>query len=260
MKNTALITGASSGIGRELARIHAENGGDLVIVARRQAALETLKQELEAAHNIKVLVLPKDLTNPAASQQIYDELQSAQIEVKYLMNNAGFGGVGKFHEREWKQDKAMIQLNITALTELCRLFLPDFVARNEGRILNVSSTASFAPGPLQAVYYASKAYVRSFTNAITQEVADTNVTVTNLMPGATATEFGKTSGMDKTSLFHHTVSARSVAQAGYTAMMKGQLDIISGLSWSQRITIALIPFIPKKMLLQQIYKLQQTED
>ena len=176
-----------------------------------------------------------------------------------MINNAGFGGLGKFHERKLQDDLNMINLNISALTALTHHFLQDFVARNEGKILNVSSTASLLPGPLQAVYYATKAYVTSFSNALAGELHDTNVTVSNLMPGATETEFAKVSGMEKTELFDKTVSARSVAEDGYNAMIKGQLDVISGLKTSQKIMMSMIPFTPKRMILSQVRKMQEVK-
>ncbi|HSH19643.1 MAG TPA: SDR family NAD(P)-dependent oxidoreductase, partial [Draconibacterium sp.] len=143
---TALITGASTGIGKELAIIHAEKGGDLIIVARSKAKLENLKTELEQKYSVKIMIIAKDLGKPEAPKEIYDEVKKSGVEVNYLINNAGFGGIGKFHERDWNQDLAMINLNIVALTALTRMFLPDFVSRNEGKILNVSSTASLMPG------------------------------------------------------------------------------------------------------------------
>ncbi|NOQ26700.1 MAG: SDR family NAD(P)-dependent oxidoreductase [Bacteroidales bacterium] len=257
MKNVALITGASSGIGKDLAFIHAEQKGDLVIVARRQAELEALKSEIEKKYGVEVKIIVKDLTKPDAPQEIYNEIKQDGIHIEHLINNAGFGGLGKFHERDWKQDEAMINLNIMALTSLTRIFLPDFVKRNSGQILNVSSTASLMPGPLQAVYFATKAYVTSFSNAIAEELHDTKVTVTALLPGATATEFGKISGMDKTSMFQNTVSARMVAEDGYKAMMKGKLIKVSGLSFSQKLMMSFIPVTPLKMLLKQIRGMQE---
>lgn len=257
MKNVALITGASSGLGKEFATIHASQGADVIIVARRKEKLNSLKKEIENTYGTKVMVIAKDLTLPSAPQEIYDELKAGRIQVDYLINNAGFGGHGKFHERAWEKDLSMINLNVIALTALTRLFLPDFVKRNSGRILNVSSTASFMPGPLQAVYFATKAYVTFFSNAIAEELYDTNITVTNLMPGATETEFAQTSGMDKTDLFQNTVSAHSVAQDGYDGMLKGKLDVVSGLTFSQKIMMKSIPFTPKKMLLKQIRKMQE---
>jgi short-subunit dehydrogenase len=194
MKKTALITGASSGIGKEMAKIHAAKGGDLIVVARRKEKLEALQQEIQQSTSAKVIIMVKDLTEPNAPKEIYEEVQQLGLTVDYLINNAGFGGRGKFHERAWADDLSMIQLNIVALTALTRYFLPDFVKRNSGKILNVSSTASLMPGPLQAVYFASKAYVTSFSNAIAEELYDTNVTVTALLPGATDTEFAQTAG------------------------------------------------------------------
>jgi len=256
-KKVALITGASSGIGREFARIHAANGGDLVIIARREDKLNELKQELEKKYNIKVKVIAKDLTLPQSPIEIYHEVKEAGIEVDYLINNAGFGGRGYFHERPMELDLQMIQVNIVTLTTLTRLFLPDFVKRNSGKVLNVSSTAALMAGPLQAVYYASKAYVLSFSNAIAQELHDTNVTVTALLPGATETEFAKTSDMSNTPLFAKTGSPHVVAKEGCSAMLQGKLDIIAGVTASQKVMMSMLQFMPKKLMLKQIYQIQQ---
>lgn len=253
----ALITGASSGIGKEFAQIHAEKGGDLIIVARREDKLNALKAELARKYGVQVTVIAKDLTLPEAPAEIYNAVQATGLEVDYLINNAGFGGRGKFHERDWMKDLSMINLNIVALTALTRLFLPDFVKRNAGRILNVSSTAALMAGPLQAVYYASKAYVTSFSNALAEELHDTNITVTALMPGATETEFASTSGMDQTSLFSTPFSARQVAEDGYNAMLAGKLDVIAGVTLAQRMAMAAIPITPKKLLLRQIRQMQE---
>lgn len=255
----ALITGASSGIGKAFATIHAEKGGSLVVVARSEDKLNALKNELETKHGINVTVIVKDLAAQSAATEVYEAVNEAGVRVDYLINNAGFGGRGKFHEREWQQDLNMINLNIVALTELSRRFLPDFVARNEGRILNVSSTAALMPGPLQAVYYATKAYVTSFSNALAEELHDTNVTVTALMPGATDTEFASTSGMDKTNLFDNTFSAREVAEAGYNAMVEGKLDIIAGVTTMQRVMMNTAPLFPKRMLMKQIRQMQEVK-
>lgn len=253
----ALITGASSGIGKEMAHIHAELGGDVIIVARSEDKLNELKKELESKHSIHVHVIAKDLTQLGAAKEVYEAVKEKKLKVDYLINNAGFGGVGKFHERTLQDDMNMINLNISALTALTHYFLQDFVKRNEGRILNVSSTASLLPGPLQAVYYATKAFVTSFSNALTEELRDTNITVTNLMPGATETDFGKVSGMDKTDLFSNLSSARKVAEDGYNAMLKGKMDKISGLKPSQRVMMSFLPFTPKKIVLSQIRKMQE---
>lgn len=256
MKRTALITGASSGIGKEIAQIHAEQGGDLIVVARSESKLNALKKELEENYKIKVFVIQKDLSKPEAPQEVYEQIKNAGLQVDYLINNAGFGGLGKFNERALADDLTMINLNISALTALTHYFLQDFVKRNEGKILNVSSTASLMPGPMQAVYYATKAYVTFFSNAIAEELRETNITVTNLMPGATETQFGKVSGMDKTAMFKNTASARRVAEDGYNGMLAGKLDVISGLPFALKMMTAMLPFTPKKILLKQVKKMQ----
>ncbi len=257
MKKVALITGASSGIGKDLAIIHAKNAGDLVLVARRVDKLNELKKELEEQYSVEVTVFEKDLSKIAAATELYDLVKSEGIEVDYLINNAGFGLLGKFHELTWQRQSEMISLNITALTELSYLFLADFVERNSGKILNTSSSAGLLPGPLQAVYFASKAYVNSFGNALAGELHDTNITVTTLMPGATETEFSATSGTDKTKMFDNAVTSLSVAQDGYDAMMKGKLDVISGLNFAHKMMIKMIPFTPKKMLLKNVREIQE---
>lgn len=259
MKKTALITGASSGIGEEFAKIHAEKRGNLIIVARSENKLNELKKELEDRYKIDVFVIAKDLTEKNATREVYEEIKNAGLKVDYLINNAGFGGIGKFNERDLEQDMAMINLNISALTSLTHYFLQDFIKNNEGKILNVSSTASLMPGPLQAVYFATKAFVSSFSNAIAGELKNTNITVTNLMPGATETQFGKISGMDKTIMFKKTASARNVAKAGYIGMVNGKLDVISGLTFTQKIMTLMIPLIPKKILLMQVKKMQEVK-
>ena len=256
---TALITGASSGIGKELARIHAERGGHLVVVARSEDKLNDLRNELVEKHGTQVKVISKDLTMPEAVNEIYQEIKNGKIKIDYLINNAGFGLLGEFYKQDWQRNQDMINLNITALTSMTHKFLDDFVKRGSGKILNVSSTASLMPGPLQAVYFATKAYVTSFSNAISEELRGTKITVTNLMPGATATDFGSTSGMDKTDMFKKAATARSVAMDGYNGMIKGRLDVISGLTFSQKILTTFIPFTPKKIVLSQIRQMQEVE-
>ena len=244
----------------ELATIHAEKGGNLILVARRQGKLNELKAELEKKHGVRVNTIAKDLSVAGAAKELFNEVESLGIQVDYLMNNAGFGLVGKFHELSWDRQVQMINLNMVALTELMYLFLPSMVARNSGKILNTSSTAGLIPGPLQAVYFASKAYVLSLSNAVSEELHDTNITVTALLPGATETGFAKTSGVDKTAIYSNPASARSVAEDGYNAMIKGKLDIVSVSSRSQKIQLSLVPFFPKKMLLKQTRLMQEAKD
>lgn len=257
--NTALITGASAGIGLELARIHAARGGDLVLVARREDKLDALRIELETAHGIRVHVMARDLVAPGAGRRLHADLREAGIEVDLLINNAGFGGSGLFHDRPLEDDLSMIQLNVIALVELTRCLLPDFLSRGRGRILNVSSTASLFPGgPLQAVYFATKAFVTSFSYGLAGELKGSPVTVTALLPGATATEFAEVSGLEKSPLFQRPVPARGVAQEGYDAMLEGRLDVISGLSAVRRAQVAMSKFAPKGYVLDEVLKVQQT--
>ncbi len=227
-RTTALVTGASSGIGAELARVHAAHGGNLVIVARRRDRLEAMKAELETAHGITVHVLDKDLTQADAPRQIHDELHSQGVPVDILINNAGLGYLGLFHEQDWARNEDMIKINILALAALTRLFLPPMIERGRGRILNVASMAGFVPGPLHAVYYASKAFVISFSEAIANELEDTGVTVTVLCPGPVETEFTRQAEMKGVRLLKRMASARDTAEAGYRAMLKGKTVVVPG--------------------------------
>ena len=259
MKKVALITGAAGGIGKEFANIHAKTGGDIVAVDLNEKGLVSLKVNLEDQYGIKVYTITKNLTDLNAPQEIYDELQTNGIQVDYLINNAGFGGVGKFHERTWEQDLAMIQVDVIALTGLTKFFLPDFIKRNEGKILNVSSTVSLIPGPGQAVYFASKAFVTSLTRSIYGELNDSKVTITALLPGPTQTGFGAHSGMEKTAIYNKTASPAEVAEDGYEAMLDGELEVISGVSGLQKLEFKLVPFVPKKKLIERIKKGQETK-
>ncbi|WP_115461792.1 SDR family NAD(P)-dependent oxidoreductase [Winogradskyella aurantiaca] len=257
MELTALITGASSGIGKELAYIHAERGGNLIIVARRADKLTELKNEIETKHSVKVETFTKDLSVQGSGKELFEEVTKAGLQVDYLINNAGFGLRGKFQELSWDRQLQMMNLNMIALSELTYCFLPDMLKRNSGKILNTSSTASFMPGPLQAVYFATKAYATFFGNALAEELHDTNISVTTLMPGATETEFAQTADMEKTDLFKKAVSARSVAEEGYNGMIAGKLDVVSGLTFSQKLMMSMIPITPKKLLLKQVRQMQE---
>ena len=246
---TALITGASSGIGRELAIIHAARGGDVVIVARRMEALEKLKSELEQSHTVSVHCIAADLIEPDAPSQVCDQLEQRGIKVDVLINNAGFGGHGKFHERDWQQDRAMIQLNVTALCDLTHRCLQGMVKRGQGKVLNVASTAGMLPGPLQAVYYATKAFVLSYSQAIAEELRGTGVTVTALCPGPVATEFVKNADLDGVGTFDAAASPESVARIGYQAMEQGRLIAIN----DRRLSLMLnwiVPWLPRRTLLR----------
>jgi short-subunit dehydrogenase len=212
---------------------------------------------LEKKHGVLVNTIAKDLSVSGAGKELFNEVKSLDIQVNYLMNNAGFGLVGKFHELPWERQMQMINLNMISLTELTYLLLPSMVTRNSGKILNTSSTAALIPGPLQAVYFASKAYVSSFSNAIAEELYDKDITVTALLPGATKTGFAKTSGVDKTAIYNNPASARSVAEDGYNAMIKGKLDVISVSSRLEKIQLSLVPLFPKKMILKTTRQMQE---
>ena len=247
--NTALITGASGGIGLELARIHAQNGGDLVIVARSEAKLNRIKSDFEAKYGIKVNVIALDLSAADSAQQVFNKTEEMGIQIDVLINNAGFGGHGKFHERSLFADQEMMQLNMVTLTNLTHHYLKGMVERNKGKILNVSSTASFMPGPLQAVYYATKAYVTSFSQAVAEEVKENNVTVTALCPGAVATGFVEAGDLSGVDVWKNAKSAESVAKCGYSAMEKGELVAINESSLNFLLNWV-IPFLPRKMVLK----------
>ena len=212
MSNTALITGASSGIGLELAKIHARKNGDLVLVARSEAKLIALKNELEEEYGVKVDVITSDLSQSDAAQSLFEQTEALGLQIDTLINNAGFGGHGKFHERSLVDEQSMMQVNMVTLTNLTHLYLKGMVERNKGRILNVSSTASFMPGPLQAVYYATKSYVTSFSQAVAEEVKDNNVTVTALCPGTVATGFVAAGNLEGVDAWKNAKSPQSVAE------------------------------------------------
>jgi short-subunit dehydrogenase len=226
----ALITGASTGLGREFARLCARDGYDVVLVARSLPQLEELAADIQRNTNRAARVIEKDLSIPDAAREILDELTSAGLNIELLINNAGFGLVGRFWELDEIQQMQMVQLNIGALTHLTRLFLPGFVQRRRGRILNIASTAAFQPGPLMSVYYATKAYVVSFSEAVHNEVRDYGVTVTALCPGPTKTEFDKRAGGTNTKLFkgRNVMDASAVAQIGLAALNAGEPLVIAG--------------------------------
>ncbi|NLS13756.1 SDR family oxidoreductase [Vibrio sp. SM6] len=259
MSYTALVTGASSGIGLELAKIHAEKGGDLILVARNEAALNELKQQLEESHGISATVIALDLSQPNAAQNLYQQTQSLGLLVDILINNAGFGGHGLFYQRDLKDEQAMMQVNMVTLTELTHLFLLGMIERRHGKILNVSSTASFMPGPLQAVYYATKAYVTSFSQAIAEEVHDHNISVTALCPGTVNTNFVKAGHLEGVDAWKNAKTPRSVAECGYRAMERGELVAFNEtglkflLNW-------IIPFLPRQQILKISRKFMEKRD
>jgi short-subunit dehydrogenase len=237
---TALITGASAGLGRELARLFAADGHDLLLVARRLPALQTLCTELKQQHSVKARAIACDLGSKSELDALLSQVQN--LELDYLVNNAGFGTVGSFAQLAAEREVAMIELNVTALVRLTRTVLPSMLQRQRGRILNIGSTAGFQSGPYMATYYASKAFVNSFSEALSYEVRGTGVSVTASCPGPTLTEFGAVSGVDKSRLFQlGAASADRVARAAYRAMQRGRPIAVHGfMNWlmvqSQRLS------------------------
>ncbi|WP_233143569.1 SDR family NAD(P)-dependent oxidoreductase [Neiella marina] len=247
--NTALITGASGGIGLELARIHAQKGGDLVLVARSKDRLKALKTELEKQYQVRVVVLIEDLSDADAAERIFTKTESLGLSIDVLINNAGFGGHGLFHSRDLADEQAMMQVNMVTLTNLTHYYVKGMVSRKHGKVLNVSSSASFLPGPLQAVYYATKAYVTSFSQALAEELRQHQVTVTALCPGPVDTGFVAAGGLEGVEVFNNARSPSSVADCGYRAMEQGKLVAFNESKLSFMLNW-LIPFLPRKMVLK----------
>ncbi len=224
-----LVTGASSGIGWELAKLFAADKSNLVLVVRKRDKLEELAAQVRRENGVEVRVLAEDLSDPKSPQVIFDALAAENVTVAVLVNNAGFGAVGSVADLPLEKQLDMIQVNVTALTHLTRLFLPAMIQRRGGGILNVGSIAGFQPGPYMAVYYATKAYVLSFTEALAEELLATGVKVTCLAPGPTATGFAAAADMEKKLLFRlGTADAKTVAQAGYRGFRRGKLLVIPG--------------------------------
>lgn len=251
MTTTALITGASSGIGRDLAHEHARRQGDLVLVARRRDRLETLADDLRGRHGVDVVVLAGDLTQPGAVPALHAKVEKLGLKVDVLVNNAGFGGLGRFVEQDADRLADMVQLNIHALTGLTHTFLPAMVARGRGRVLNVASTAAFMPGPTQAVYFATKAYVLSFTEALAVELAGTGVTATALCPGPTTTEFARRANAADRRMFRTaTATSADVASFGYRSMEAGRTVAVHGLG--NRLLVLLTRGMPRSLVAKMV--------
>ncbi|WP_082869756.1 SDR family NAD(P)-dependent oxidoreductase [Deinococcus puniceus] len=244
---TALITGASGGIGEAIARQLAARGAHLILVARSEGKMQTLAQEMSAKHGIQAAVIALDLTRPDAGEVLEREVAARHLTVDILVNNAGFGGFSEFWTQDAGEINRMVAVNIAALTDLTRRFLPDMVTRGRGRVLNVASTAAFIPGPLMAVYYASKAYVLSFSEAVNEELRGTGVSVTALCPGPVETGFQDTANLGESKLLSGVarlsiLSAEEVAKQGVNAMLRGQAVLIAGgFNRSQTLLPRLLP-------------------
>lgn len=257
MSKTALITGASSGIGLELARYHASKGGDVILAARREAALTALKSELEDTHGITAHVLVADLAADNGAAKLYADVRDLGLSVDILINNAGFGGHGKHVDRALSDELQMIDLNVKALVELTHRFGGDMAQKGGGKILNVGSTAGFAPGPNQAVYFATKAFVASFSQAVDHELRSKGVTCTVLAPGYVKTEFAEVANLGGTKLIQQGgATAKDVAKHGYDAMMQGKLVTIN----ETRLNVLfnwVFPFMPRRLVLKIFGDMQE---
>ena len=230
-RRTALVTGGSGGIGLELAKVLARSGFDITLVARKRDTLEAAAGQLEGQYDVKVHVFAADLRRSNAPESIFDFLVNESIPIEILVNNAGFGLGGEFAETDVTRELEMIQVNIVALTHLTKLFLPAMIKRKSGHILNLASTAAFQPGPLMAVYYATKAYVLSFSEALAEELRNSGVTVTALCPGPTRSDFASTARVGNSRLFtlFGVADAADVAEFGVQSMLQGKRVAIPGI-------------------------------
>lgn len=246
-KQIGLITGASGGIGLELAKVFAREGYNLILVARSGDKLKQLAATLGEQHGTQTKVVIKDLSIPSAPDEVFQELQTAGICVKVLVNNAGFASYGRFAELDLQHELQMMQLNMVTLTHLTRLFLPGMIERQDGKVLNVASTAAFQPGPLMAVYCATKAYVLSFSESIAEEVRGTGVTISALCPGGTESGFQERAAMQESKFIQGALmKSEQVAEVGYQGLMAGKAIIIPGLT--NKAIANLHRFLPRRMV------------
>jgi len=250
MSKSVLITGATTGIGYELAKLFAKDKFDIIIIARNEIKLRQTAAELQKDYKVNVKIISKDLSDQKSAAEIYNELIKENINVDILVNNAGFGSLGAFSESDPENDLDMINLNITSLVILNRLFLNDMIKKNSGKIMNVASTAAFQPGPYMAVYYATKAFALSFSEAVSEELSGTNVTVSCLCPGPTETEFQNRAGIAETKMMNRrnftVMTAENVALTGYKKMMKGKRIIIPG--FTNKAGAFFVKLFPRKII------------
>jgi uncharacterized protein len=253
----ALVTGASSGIGLELARLCAKGGHDVILVARNEPKMQELAAYLAGMYHVRVEVIAADLSDPGAPEAVLDEVAGRGLGVDVLINDAGFGQWGLFGRADGQRVLDMIQVNVTALTQLTRLVLPRMVTQRKGRILNVASTAGFVPGPIMAVYYATKAFVISFSEAIANEVDGTGISVTVLCPGPVRTPFHERAGRGS-GLLHDSPAMQDadvVALAGYRGMMRGRRLVVPG--WLNKLVVFAPRLLPRWLVLRIVRRLQE---
>ena len=254
---TALITGSYGGLGATFAAEHAKRGGALILSDLNRDRLEKQKYELETRYGVTIYVLPADLTKPEETQRLFTECRAQKLTVDYLILNAGFGGQGSLAERPMEKDMAMIAVNVEAPTCLLKLFLPEMIERGSGRILLVSSISAKLPGPRQAVYFASKAYLTSLGNAVWRELKGTGVTLTTVMPGILATDFAEKGHLENTLLFSHRADPEKAAKKAYEAMQSGKMNVSPCVQLPLRIALPLTLFLPKALVTELVYLLQK---
>lgn len=256
MRKTVLITGASGGIGHQLAEIFARDGFDLVLVARNEEKLAETKNKLETKYRISVEVIAKDLAVKDAPEEIFAALANSGKHIDILVNNAGAGDFGEFADADWNKQYDMIQLNVVALIQMTKLFLKPMLEQRYGKILNVASTAAFQPGPLMSVYYATKAAVLSFSEALASELKGSGVTVTTLCPGPTETGFVAAASMENSKLFQNlkVAGAEEVAACGYRALMKGKPVAVQG--FFNKLLVFSLRFAPRSLAREMAYRVQ----
>lgn len=253
---TVIITGASQGLGLEFAKFFAKDGYDLTLVARSKEKLDSASKDLSKNFGIKVKTFSSDLSKTGSVEKLWLELKKEKISPDILVNNAGFGLHGFFYETSLEKELEMMQLNMVSLTHLTKLVLQDMLKKGNGRILNISSTAAFQPGPLMAVYYASKAYVLFFSQALSNELKGTGITVTCLCPGPTRTGFQERAGLGGISLLRSNVmNANKAAEIGYNALMKGKTLEIAG--FQNSLMAFMVRFLPRSLVLSHVRGLQE---
>ena len=257
MSNHALVTGASCGIGLDLARLLAKDKNNLVLVARSENKLKEIKASFEKEFGINVKIIIVDLSLPDATTQLYDEIVKEQITIDILINNAGFGDFSSFSNCDWQKQEKMINLNVLSLSKLTHLILPGMIKQGYGKIMNLGSLASFLPGPMMATYYATKAFVLSFSCSLANELKGTGITVTALCPGPVDTGFVAAAALEGSKLFHSfkPMTAIKVAEFGYRRMMKGKLLAIPGAM--NKLMVTGIRFSPRKVVAIIVRKIQE---
>ena len=254
---TALITGSYGGLGAAFAAEYAKRGGTLILSDLNGDRLKEQQKELEARYGVRVFTIPADLTKPEETELLFSKTQAQGLSVDYLILNADFGGQGMLVQRPMEKDMAMIAVNVAANTQLLKLFLPGMIERGAGRILLVSSISAKIPGPRQAVYFASKAYLTSLGNAVWRELKGTGVTLTTVMPGILATDFAEKGQLEDTLLFSNRADPAKAAAKAYEAMLSGKMNVSPCVQLPLRLALPLAPFLPKALTTELVFLLQK---